>query len=461
VAKSGLTPEQRFKRLFLLSRDKTTTPAEREAAKRKCEDWLKRQGKDWIDVPAILAKAERDDDAGRPPPPPPPDPRAGAPHPFDDSRYNPATLVEDIARRYLAMRPHVRVIYILFIIASHIYDQFRVAPRALLTSEGPDSGKTTALEVARSLMFRPNEEVFGTAAALRDHLSLGSCSVALDEADLYDPATRQALLLLWNLGHTRTQRAVMAGGQRKVTSLFAPIIAAGLGRILGQAQLSRTFVLGMSPYTTDDAPSSNWWAPADDGPESAEARKAELDTVYAYLRHCAGVWKIDRQPPMPAGIARRSADNFRSLLAVADACGGEWPQRAREAAVALASAMSTEQPKVLILRHGLMLFDRFEADWLEVGRFNRELRDLGAAELDWNAYCGASGLEQSPHPITVSEEGRLLSSAGVKSHAMWSPDVPRARRKPGDCRRVYVRGDFEEALRKGGRPPPVLRLIQS
>ena len=33
---------------------------------------------------------------------------------------------------------------------------------------------------------------------------------------------------------------MMVGGRRKLFNLFAPMIAAGLGRILGEAQLSRT-----------------------------------------------------------------------------------------------------------------------------------------------------------------------------------------------------------------------------
>jgi hypothetical protein len=258
----------------------------------------------------------------------------------------------------------------------------------------------------------------------------------------------------------------MVGGQRKLFNLFAPVIAAGLGRILGQAQLSRTFVLGMSQYGAGGAPGFNWWAPADDGPDSAEARKAELDTIYAYLRHCAAKWKLNRQPPMPLGVMRRSADNFRSLLAVADACGGDWPRRAREAAIALIGEMNAEQPKVLILRHGLMLFNHFETDWLEVHRFNRELRNLGAPEFDWNCYRGASGLEMNCRPISISEQGRLLGVAKIRSHSMWPPDVPRSQRRPGDCQRVYRRGEFEEALRRAIRetetePAPTLRLIKS
>jgi hypothetical protein len=38
---------------------------------------------------------------------------------------------------------------------------------------------------------------------------------------------------------------------------------------------------------------------------------------------------------MPAGIEDRNADCWESLLAIADAAGGSWPQSARAAAVAL------------------------------------------------------------------------------------------------------------------------------
>jgi hypothetical protein len=37
------------------------------------------------------------------------------------------------------------------------------------------------------------------------------------------------------------------------------------------------------------------------------------------------------RPPMPAGVIDRKAEVWRALLAVADAAGGDWPQRARTA----------------------------------------------------------------------------------------------------------------------------------
>lgn len=44
---------------------------------------------------------------------------------------------------------------------------------------------------------------------------------------------------------------------------------------------------------------------------------------------------LDTYPPMPDSITDRNADVWESLLSVADAAGGVWPDRARVAAVAL------------------------------------------------------------------------------------------------------------------------------
>ena len=83
-----------------------------------------------------------------------PDPRDAAPNPFDDPQFTPAGLVEGIIARYVAMKPHMSVIYALWICFTHVYTRFAIAPRVALTSEGPDSGKSTALEIARLLVFQ-------------------------------------------------------------------------------------------------------------------------------------------------------------------------------------------------------------------------------------------------------------------------------------------------------------------
>jgi hypothetical protein len=90
-------------------------------------------------------------------------------------------LVEGILLKYVWMPPHEATILALWICFTHVYQRFRIAPRGALTSEGPDSGKSTALEVARRLVFRPNPEALGTAAAIVDFLDVPApyCSMSL------------------------------------------------------------------------------------------------------------------------------------------------------------------------------------------------------------------------------------------------------------------------------------------
>jgi hypothetical protein len=48
-------------------------------------------------------------------------------------------------------------------------------------------------------------------------------------------------------------------------------------------------------------------------------------------------------PDVPDSVFNRAADNWRPLLAVADAAGGDWPERARKAARAAAGDAEGEE----------------------------------------------------------------------------------------------------------------------
>jgi hypothetical protein len=133
------TPAQTFAAIFARF-TAGSTPQERSTGEKKMDEWLKRHGKTRIDIPQILAQAVADDAASQPPPPPS-DPRAAQPHPFEDPHFTPAGLVHGITEKYLAMTPHVRVVYTLFIIATHIYRQFDIAARLAFTSERSRSPK--------------------------------------------------------------------------------------------------------------------------------------------------------------------------------------------------------------------------------------------------------------------------------------------------------------------------------
>jgi hypothetical protein len=420
--------------------DKNAPQAERGNAERKLDAWLKRHSKTRVDIPAILIQAAADDAAAQPPPPS--DLRDHEPHPFDNPKFTAAGLVEGIATKYLTMEPHVSVIYSLTICFTHVYTKFAMAPRVALISDGPDSGKTTALDVARPLVFRPNPEALGTGAAVREFLDQGPCTVMLDELDQLDAEARRTLLRIWNLGHKRgAQISLMAGGKRKLFNLYAPVIAAGLGNFLGPTQMSRAFKLQMVPYTEETKPERKWNHPDDD--EDAKERIRELDAVYSFLRHWAVTVKLDPRPQMPPGVLRRFEDNIYGLLSVADSCGPEWGRRAREAMVFLLEKEKAERPQITMLRHGLAIFDALEPelDQIKSTLFNQELKRLDVPDARWTRYCGPGGTDYA-HPLEMHEQASLLAKVDIES--------TRCRSARGQQFRGYKRAQFEEAWRKHG-----------
>ncbi|WP_344278645.1 DUF3631 domain-containing protein [Actinomadura napierensis] len=63
---------------------------------------------------------------------------------------------------------------------------------------------------------------------------------------------------------------------------------------------------------------------------STTAQRSSLSGVATKAERLGDAW-----PEMPPGITDRPADVWEPLLAIADAAGGDWPERAREACVYL------------------------------------------------------------------------------------------------------------------------------
>jgi hypothetical protein len=414
-----------------------SVPGQRAKALEEIDKWLQKYGKTWNDVPELLydesavaaAKAAASD------------PRDAAPHPFEDPRFTPAGVVYGLTEKYLAMAPHVRVIYTLYIIATHVYPQFRIIPRLAFVSEQPDSGKSVALDVAKCMMLRSNPDVLSTGAAVVDFIDEGPGSIGLDEIDLLDAEAQKYVLLLWNVGHKRgATRALMDKGRRVRRKLSCPMMAAGLGSFLQAAQLTRTFVLEMQRYTEETKPEL----------EFDDEHTEDLDTVYSYLRHWAPNAKLKPDPPMPPGVIARNADNARILLAVADACGTAWGKRAREAIVFLLEKAKAERPQIVLIRHGLAIFDMLEISAIKATRFHQELKRLDLPDARWTRYRGPSGMD-TEHPITPDERAKLAAMVGIVSKKVNPPGSKQFR--------GYTLAQFEEAERIHCPTAPRLRLV--
>ena len=144
-----------------------------------------------------------------------------------------------------------------------------------------------------------------------------------------------------------------------------------------------------------------------------------------------------------SGVIRRSADNARGLLSIADTCGEEWGRRARETVTFLLEKERVEHPHLVMIRHGLLIFDALGLEQMRSVRFNKELLRLDLPDARWSRYCGASGADYA-HPLLMNEQAALLKRVGIVSEVCW----PSGGRRPGTSFRGYKRAAFEEARRK-------------
>lgn len=127
-------------------------------------------------------------------------------------------------------------------------------------------------------------------------------------------------------------------------------------------------------------------------------------------------------------VEDRAADNWEPLIAVADAAGGSWPERARHAA----KVMTETEAGVAQESFGLELLRDIKAVWPDKARATFTSDLLGALhsldESPWGTYHGT--------PLNPNELGRLLKPYGVAST------------------NVKLRGEVKKGYRLNGKPNP-------
>jgi hypothetical protein len=144
----------------------------------------------------------------------------------------------------------------------------------------------------------------------------------------------------------------------------------------------------------------------------------------------------DADPDMPAGIRDRESDNWRPLLAIADAAGGEWSTRAREAAVHGRDAEQDQGRLVMLLADIRDIF----ADKAAKGDDEVTSADLVAALIEiegrpWAEY-GRTG-----KPMSANQLARMLKRVGIAPEPIWIPATQKSGRgyKPVQFARTFER----------------------
>ncbi|MFD3906510.1 DUF3631 domain-containing protein [Streptomyces sp. CB04723] len=328
---------------------------------------------------------------------------------------------------------------------AHLLDAFDSTPRLAFLSPEPGSGKSRALEVVETLVPRPMLAVNARAAALFRSVSdpAGRPTILFDEIDtVFGPKAgdNEELRGFLNAGHRRsgvTYRCVGDGGNQTVVEFpsYAAVAVAGLG-YLPDTITTRSVIIRMRRRARNESVE----------PFRARLHEAEGQELRERLAQWSDTVREDiagRWPQMPDGVTDRPADVWEPLLSVADAAGGDWPERARAACVELVNAARADDKGSLGIR---LLTD---------------LRDHVMAGIDrmptvaiLDRLCA---LDEAPW---ADMSGRPLDSRGLAKmlgEYMTSDNTPvKARniKTAGTVLKGYYALDLHDAWQRYCPPPP-------
>jgi hypothetical protein len=237
---------------------------------------------------------------------------------------------------------HAAIAHSLWIVHAHLMDQWESTPRLAFLSPEPGSGKTRALEITELLVPNPVSAVNVTPAYLFRKVGTENVTILFDEIDtVFGPKARpnEELRGLLNAGHRRgamAGRCVVKGKQIETEEIpaYAAVALAGLGW-LPDTLSSRSVIIRMQRRGADE--------PIDQFRRRlhfAEGYSVK-QLIEAWARRFTVEW-----PQLPPQIRDRDADVWEPLVAIADAVGGDWPSRARAAAVTLVTASKDIEPSL-------------------------------------------------------------------------------------------------------------------
>jgi len=110
--------------------------------------------------------------------------------------------------------------------------------------------------------------------------------------------------------------------------------------------------------------------------------------------------------PTMEGLQNRIADNWRPLLAIADAAGGTWPERMQQIATAAVATRSEQSIRVLLLSDIQAAFKAKGTDRLSSEELTEYL--TGLDERPWAEW-------RRGQPLAKSGLARLLTPFGILS----------------------------------------------
>jgi len=238
--------------------------------------------------------------------------------------------IVSIIDRHIVCLDSEQVTEALWILHSWTFDAWNISPFLFLTSPEKRCGKSLSLDVIRLLVPKPLSASNCTASVMFRAIESWRPTLVLDEADTFLKNSDDLACIL-NASHRKSGafvlRSVGEDHDPRRFSVWCPKVIAGIGKQRDTFE-DRSIKIQMRRKTKDEVV------------ERLDFNKLETELI-PDIRKCHRWAKDnmdklrDSSPTVIDGLNDRAFDNWRPLLAIADLCGGEWPELARNAAVKL------------------------------------------------------------------------------------------------------------------------------
>lgn len=312
----------------------------------------------------------------------------------------------------------------------HTYkiDAFQYSPRVIFRAPTKRSGKTTGLKLLNRVVFNsPGIEILTTAASVFRSLAEERLTLLIDEIDaLFGPRAAGGEDLRGVINHGFEADGIVRrnvpdpkkGYRVEQFPAFCSMALSGIGR-LPETIEDRSIIVALKPKGQGQV-------------ERYNSRRVKR--IGGELRGLIGAWinrhgkRLERpeeyEPDFPQALDSRAADCWEPLFIVAETAGGDWPERAREAAIEMSGyrdVLAKDGDALELLSDVRDIFNAFKEDALWTRTIVLSLCKMD--EAPW------SEMKLNGHVL-----GRMLREFDIRSGQVWRENVNR---------RGYERADFE------------------
>ncbi|PLZ01570.1 hypothetical protein CY652_15790 [Burkholderia sp. WAC0059] len=322
------------------------------------------------------------------------------------------------------------VTIVLWALATYFVKDIRIAPLLAFISATKRCGKTTALELLKSLVWRPFA-TSGTTAAAIYRLPKRKPTMLIDEIDTF--LRSRELVGVVNSGHTRDAASITRVEKGKAVSFDTFFMKAffGIG-LLPETLADRSIVITLERKAEEDDIETHIVS-ENDVFASVRACFAQLAHLYADdVRHAS-------RNPIKLGNDR-AGNNWETLLAVAHILGDNWVEHGQHAAKMLSVHASSQANAGIeeLIPDIKLVFDSTGASRLS----SEKLCDYLSTdpEKPWATFSRGG-------PITARDLAKMLKLLRIESRNLREERTP-DQKDPSPPLKGYHRADFAKTFRQ-------------